>query len=270
MVGTIVVLGGLFLLQGRVVDWVTDDETVDEADIVAANDDDVTILPVENSCDPWLPTFEEDFEGDSIDGNSWIVFNSPAANGNGMRSAEAVTVADGTLVITAQMVDGELVTGGVASNHQQTFGRIEARVRTEVDPTETMTGTISSWPAGNDHPDGGQIEIYQSPPGGDREPFYSYVHQADNAPEEFTHRAAATDWQELAFEWDLDQITVYRDGQALGTVTNDEAVPTVPHVLTIQLIADQAAMEEAGEQQVRMFVDWVRFFQQNESPGSSC
>jgi beta-glucanase (GH16 family) len=269
VVVAVIVLGGLYVVQAVVADWLTDDEIIDDADIVAASTEPGSPLEA-GSCDRWLLTFADEFDGDSVDEDSWIVYNSPAPDGNGTRQPDAVTVVDGNLVVTAQMVDDELVLGRLAGNHQQTFGRIEARVRTELDPSETIEGVVGTWPAGNDHPDGGEIAFYRTPARGDRQPFYSYVHHPDGTPEEVIHNANAQDWHEIAVEWEQDRILVYRDGEQVGGTTDDDFVPDQPHVIVIGLEADKPMLEEAEDAVVRLFVDWVRLYQRNESPGDDC
>ena len=268
VIGAIVVLGVLYLGQGWVADWLTDDEIIDEDDIVAPLAEVVTETETE-SCDPWILTFADDFDGEFIDPEAWILFASPGANGFGTRVPDAVTVDDGNLVLTGQMLDGELVIGGLAGNHQQTFGRVEVRVRTELDPSETLDGIVGTWPAGND-PDGGAITFYQAPATAEREPFYSYILHTDDTREEVIHLANAQDWQEMAIEWSDERVSVFRDRNLIGSTVNTEAVADVPHVVTIQFHASQSEMDVAADSVVRMFVDWVRFYQRNENPGPSC
>ena len=261
-------LGGLYLAQGWVADWLTDDEIIDENDIVAALDE--TVAPsAADSCEPWIVTFADEFDGDSVDTDSWLVYNSAAANGNGTRTPDAVEVVDGNLVITAQMTDGELILGGVASNHQQSYGRVEARVRTELDPSGTLTGLVGTWPAGNDHPDAGAFTFYQTPPDGERLPFYSYLVDTQGTVEEIIHRVNAQDWHDVAIEWSEGHVTVYRDDAAVG-FADAPTIPDQPHVLTMQLSAATPVMEQANDSVVRLFVDWVRFQQANETPGPDC
>ena len=268
VVGAVVVLVGLFLTQAVVADWLTDDEIIDEDDIVAP----LTATAAAgntDSCDPWVVAFADEFEADSLDQDAWIAYNSPAGNGNGTRRPEAVEVVGGNLVITARMVDGTLVLGGLASNHQQTFGRIMVRARIELDPSESIVGRITTWPAGNDHPDGGAIALFHAPATVAGEPFYSYVDLTDGRREEITHQTNAQDWHELAVEWRPRQVVVFRDGERVGSTSNPDAIPDQPHVATIQLEATEPVMQEARYSVVRLFVDWIRFYQAND-PGPSC
>ena len=267
VVGAVLVIAGLFVAQRYVGAWLTDAAVIDEADIVPAS----FVLPAsdddETNCEPWVPTFVDEFEGDEIDSDRWLVFNSPDRNGNGVRRPEAITVEDGSLVLTGAVIEDEVVSGAVASQHQQLHGRFEARVRTDADPSETMSGKVITWPAGNNHPEGGQNDLYDTLNTAGREPFYSYIHRPDSSPQEIVHNADGEDWHEIAMEWTPDAITIHRDGELVGTVSDATAIPAVPHVVTLQLIADRAEMD--GEP-VRMYVDWVRVHRANDPLPDGC
>ncbi len=270
VLGAFLVIGLLFLGQRYAGAWLTDSAVIDESDIVPAT----SVVPTSTdgdgeaaSCDPWLLTFSDDFEGEQVDDERWIVYNSPGHDGNGLRRPEAITIEEGILVITGQKVDGEIVSGGMASRHQQMYGRFEARVRTEADPSETMSGVLITWPAGNYYPDGGENDFYETLSNASRDPFYSFIHYPDTSHEEIVHDASAEDWHEMVMEWTPEAITVYRDGELAGTVTEPEAIPDYPHVLTAQL---DAKRDEMGDNVVRMYVDWVRVYQRNESLPSDC
>lgn len=263
VMGAFLVIGGLFVAQRYVGAWLTDAAVIDESDIVPAS----FVLPTADdaettSCDPWLLTFADDFEGEDVDGERWIRFNSPDRNGFGVRRPEAISVEDGLLVVTGQAVEDEIVAGGLASQHQQLYGRFEARVRTDADPSETMSGMIVTWPAGNNHPEGGENGLYDTLNTASREPFYTYIHYPDSSHQEIVHNADAENWHVMAMEWTPDAITIYRDDEMVGTVSDPEAIPGVPHVLTVQLVAQR---EEMDDTLVRMYVDWVRISRANES-----
>ncbi len=265
--GAFIVIGGLFLAQRYVGAWLTDASVIDESDIPPVATAPAADLETTESCEPWLLTFSDEFDGDDVDEDRWIRFNSPDRKGNGVRRPGAITVADGLLVITGGVVDDEVVAGAMASRHQQLYGRFEVRVRTESDPSETMSGLIATWPAGNDHPEGGENDLYDTLTSANREPFYSYIHHPDTTREEIVHDAGGEEWHEMAMEWTPDAVTIFRDGDIVGTVTEPDAIATTPHVLTLQVVADSAEM--VGDP-VRMFVDWVRIYRANEPVPSGC
>lgn len=267
VVGAFIVIGGLFLAQRYLGAWLTDASVIDESDIPPVAAAPPVELDSAGSCEPWLLTFADEFDGEEVDDDQWIRFNSPDRNGNGVRRPEAITVADGLLVITGGVVDDQVVAGAMASRYQQLHGRFEARVRTETDPSETMSGLIATWPAGNDHPEGGENDLYDTLTSSNREPFYSYIHHRDTTREEIVHSSSGSEWHELAIEWTPDAVTVLRDGDIAGTVTEPDAIATTPHVLTLQLVADS---DEMDGDPVRMFVDWVRIYRANDPPPSGC
>jgi len=267
VVGAFLMIGGLFLAQRYIGSWLTGGSVVDESDIPSAAAPPAVEAEATDSCEPWLLTFSDEFDGDGVDDGQWIRFNSPDRNGNGVRRPDAITVADGLLVITGGLVDDEIVAGAMASRHQQQYGRFEARVRTEADPSETTSGLIATWPAGNKHPEGGENDLYDTLTSVNREPFYSYIHHPDGTREEIVHSAGGEEWHELALEWTADAVTILRDGEIVETVTDPDAIASTPHVMTLQLVANRTEM---GENPVRMFVDWVRIYQANESPPADC
>ncbi len=269
VVGAFLVIGGLFLAQRWVGDWLTDASVVDESDIPSPS---AVFPPIDDdaaaTCDPWLLTFADEFDGDDLDDDRWLVFNSPDRNGNGVRRPEAVTVGDGVLTITARQLDDEIVSGAIASRHQQLYGRIEARVRADADPSESTRAMVLTWPAGNNHPEGGENDLYDTLTSSNRQPFYSYIHHPDETtPEEIVHRTSGEQWHELALEWTPDSTTVLLDGDVAGTVTDADAIASAPHVITVQLVAGSAQM---GDEPVAMYVDWIRAYRANESPPSTC
>lgn len=270
VIGAFIVIGGLFLAQRYIGAWLTDASVIDESDIPPVAAAPAVEPDAAESCEPWVPTFSDEFDGNDVDDGRWILFNSPDRDGNGVRRPEAITVEDGLLVITGGLIgenDGEVVAGAVASRHQQVYGRFEARVRTEADPSETMSALIATWPAGNNHPDGGQNDLYDTLTSPNREPFYSYIHHPDTNREEIVHNAGADEWHELAMEWTPDAVTVLRDDEIVGTVTERNAIANVPHVLTLQLMANNPDMDGRP---VRMYVDWVRVYRANDPLPAGC
>ena len=261
-----IVIGGLFLGQRYAADWLTGNRIVDESDIVPASSDPSLIISAE-TCDPWILTFSDEFEDLEVDDNLWMRFDSPGRNDIGVRRPDAIEIRDGVLVITSQLSDDEIVTGGMASQFQQLYGRFEARVRTGVDTNGITSGVIGTWPAGNDHPDGGQNDFYDTLSNPGREPFYSYFHRPDGTQEEIIHNADTEDWHEIAMEWSEGTITMFRDDELIGRITDQEAIPNVPHVVTIQMLATETGTNDTP---VMMFVDWLRVYQRNDSPPASC
>jgi hypothetical protein len=205
--------------------------------------------------------FEDNFDGTRLNTANWIPYNSAGNGGNGLRRDSAIQLdGSGNLVITANSVNGQPVSGGMSTQRSYTYGWFEFRVRTEPDPTGTMSGVVLTWPQSGRWPDDGENDIYET--GADlgmRSPFYSYVHYgAANHQYVFRHDADAAQWHTMAMDWRTGAIRFYRDGALAATLTDASAIPDVAHVLCIQLDAMATRQLTAP---VRMFVDYVRIYE---------
>ena len=216
----------------------------------------------------WRLVFEDSF--DAFDGTEWSRYDSPGHAGNGLRRPGAFTIVDDParpgnrlLAITARMVDGELVSGGMAHRRNYTYGAFEARVRTEADPSGTMSGVVLTWPEGGRWPYDGEFDIYETGRDPSRRPVSSFAHWAtDDEPEvnrqqHWSHDVWGTSWHVFRMEWAPSRVAFYVDGVRHPTVLTDPArIVDVPHHLTIQL--DAFASRVAAP--VKMYVDWVRIY----------
>jgi hypothetical protein len=212
--------------------------------------------------------FEDTF--DAFDRTEWSRYDSPGHAGNGLRRPEAFTIVDDParpgnrlLAITARMVDGKLVSGGMAHRRNYTYGAFEARVRTEADPSGTMSGVVLTWPAGGRWPYDGEFDIYETGRDPDRRPVTSFAHWATeeepevNRQQHWRHDVSGTAWHVFRMEWAPNRVAFYVDGVRHATVLTDPArIVDVPHHLTIQLDAFASRLPAP----VRMYVDWVRIF----------
>jgi hypothetical protein len=191
----------------------------------------------------WVPVLDEGFSGTALDTGAWSAYDSAGNDGHGLRRPSAVSVADGVLTITAQMDGDSLVSGGISHRYEQTYGRYEVRVRTGVDPSETMSGVVLTWPASNQFPRDGENDIYETlATPGDRSEFYSFIHQPFGTPDQqdrTVHPVDASAWHTVVMEWTPTAIRLYRDGALVKTLTETAAdlVPDVDHFAAIQLDA---------------------------------
>jgi beta-glucanase (GH16 family) len=204
--------------------------------------------------------FQDNFNGTRLDSRRWDAYFSPGHDGNGLRRPSAISLnGKGLLVVTARMRGGQVVSGGMAATRGFTYGQFEARVRTEPDPSGTTSGVILTWPNSGNWPVDGENDIYETGARrGTRRPFNSYIHYgADNKQFAFTHRADGTRWHTLTMDWSASAIRIYRDHALVGTVTDRDAIPDVPHHLTIQL---DAMNDNKLVKPVRMYVDYVRIW----------
>ncbi|MDQ3850002.1 MAG: glycoside hydrolase family 16 protein [Actinomycetota bacterium] len=204
--------------------------------------------------------FEDNFDGRRLDTSEWVPYDGEGHAGNGQRRPSAFSLdGNGNLVLTAQMVDGDLVSGGMAHRRAYTYGRFEFRVRTDPDPAGAMSGVVLTWPQSGRWPVEGENDIYETgSAAGTRWPFYTFVHYGySNQQHLHRHDADASDWHTMAMDWRPDAITIYRDGERVWTLTDEGAIPDVAHQLCIQL---DAIRWRTLTRPVRMYVDYVRIY----------
>src|SRR4051794_2725625 len=203
--------------------------------------------------------FQDDFNGTAVNAANWSLYNSPGHAGNGLRRPSAFsTDGQGHLVITAQTIDGKIVSGGMASRLNQAYGLYEFRVRTDPDPTGTMSGVVLTWPASGRWPQDGENDIYETGHASTRSPFDSFVHFGrQNSQRSHVHKADGAQWHTMAMDWSPSAIKVYRDGVLAWTLTDPKAIPKVAHHLCVQL---DAFANRQLTTPVRMYVDWVRIY----------
>ncbi len=207
--------------------------------------------------------FRDDFNGNTL-GSAWREYNSIGNNGFGLRRPAANSVANGMLTITAEMVDGQLVSGGMAHNYDQQYGKYVFRVRTDDDPDQATSGVILTWPESQVHPRDGENNIYETlahTP--QRTQFFSVIHKPfgqKGDQEYFIHSANGAVFQTMTMEWLPGRITITRQGESPGdreTVevieTEADLIPDNPHHVAIQLDAWKQQMSTT----VKMEVDYI-------------
>jgi hypothetical protein len=207
----------------------------------------------------WRLLVSDDFNGTSLDTTKWVVYgpNWPGHAGNGLRDGRAVSVGNGMLTITAQMLNGVLVSGGVKSRIDRTYGRYEFRVRTDADPSAATSGCVLTWPTSENWPAEGENNIYETTTAS-RYPFSSFIHYSwQNKQYWFHHYEDGTQWHTMAMEWEPSQIRIYRDGALVFTVNDTYAIPDWSHHVVMQLDALKSWMSGA----VRLQVDYMRIWE---------
>lgn len=205
----------------------------------------------------WTLIFQDDFNGTVVDPLNWSMYDSPGHAGNGLRKPSAFSVQDGMLVVTALMLDGKLVSGGMAHKTNYTYGKFEFRVKTETDVSSATSGVVLTWPKSERWPVDGENDIYETGTGSTRGSFHTFIHYgADNSQFHFEHKVDASEWHIVAMVWTKDSMDIYRDGQMVYKLTDTNAIPKVAHHLCIQLDAFKPTMTGT----VRMFVDWVKIY----------
>jgi beta-glucanase (GH16 family) len=214
----------------------------------------------------WQLVQSEDFSGSAVNTTRWRIYGPwiPGHAGNGIRDGRAVTVANGLLTITARMIDGTLVSGGISNRLNQTYGKFEFRARTDGDPSLATSGVILTWPGSGNWPVDGENDIYETTLEPDRTPLKSFIHYGSTNQQYWFHHAGVDGrvWHTFAMEWTPTSIKIFRDGTLAWTVTNTAAIPDVAHHLSIQLDAFKKSMSGT----VRLQVDWVKIYKRVTTP----
>ncbi|MDH3683320.1 MAG: glycoside hydrolase family 16 protein [Acidimicrobiia bacterium] len=216
----------------------------------------------------WDPVLDEQFNGSAFDTGTWQPYDSVGNAGFGLRSPSALSVSGGLLNITAQMLDGTLVSGGMRHAISQQYGRYEFRVRTDQDPSEATSGVILTLPSSNVHPRDGENDIYETLGApGDRREFYSFIHKPFGTAgdqDQTVHPTSAASWHTMAMEWTPSWIKLYRDGSLVKTIdeTAADLIPDNPHYLAVQL----DATSDTVAANITMQIDYVKVW----SYGGGC
>jgi len=212
------------------------------------------------------PIFQDDFTGTQL-GRSWGVYNDPS--GSPPRSTGAVAVRDGELTITGGFdASGKDVSGGVASDLNQMYGRWEVRFR--IDSGAGYSPVLLLWPKNNaDWPVAGEVDFVEIG-AADRDPAQMFVHYGhDNSQLSGVLHADFTKWHTVAVEWLPGRLAFYLDGVRQSfAVTNAQAIPHLePMHLALQL--DQGCDQfvpcrnAQTPAKVVMQIDWVKIYSSN-------
>jgi hypothetical protein len=203
--------------------------------------------------------FDDEFSGRSVSAANWNLYSGPGNAGRGLRAHAAVGVdGRGHLVITASMVFGQILSGGLQQRPSFTYGHYEFRVRAEADPAHNMSSVVLLWPSSQQRIDG-EADLYETliP----RRPIHVFLHDLvlnSTSQDYFAESADATKWHTVAVDWEPKAITVYLDGVRTITDTNPAVIPRTPHLFSIQL--DPSSVQPLLGP-VHMYVDYVRIFQ---------
>lgn len=214
------------------------------------------------------PVLDEDWLH-GIDPQRWSIYTTPGdhADEPGVRAASAWTTANGLLVCTARnQADGQIVTGGMSHRMDLRGGRWEFRIRTDADPTQSLSGVGLLWP----QKDGdrfasraeGEFDVYETERGLTRRPFRSFLHfgYPQDLQQGWTHDADASEWHTMTVDWEPDapRMRVFRDDILVATITDPARMPRRGEHLAFQLDAFERRALLAP---VRMEVGRVRVLQ---------
>lgn len=206
--------------------------------------------------------FADEFNGAAIDMSIWRPFDSAGHAGNGLRHPSALALdGQGNLVITGQNSNGQIVSGGMAGRTDFTYGRVVFRVRTEPDPTGTMSGVVLTWPKHQWSPEYTENDMYETGPRvNNRSQFDSFIHfgRTTEWQKWTTHEFDPSQWRTVAMEWYPNLLEIYVDGQLGLSISDPAVIPDNLHHIGIQL---DARAQRTLSRPVRMYVDYVRVYQ---------
>lgn len=200
------------------------------------------------------PNRSDDFsDPDSL--RTWKIYDAEGHAGNGRRTPDAVTVANGRLTITG---DDHGNSGGMAWMPGQLYGRWEICMKSR--PASPNYHSVALlWPDSENWPTDGEIDFMEILDPTRQVVTASVLHArpgdllAKIDPND--HRTTTIDasqWHSWAIEWTPDHVNGYLDGTEWFEVNRH--VPTTPMHLCIQLDNFGGDLSQGGQQTV----DWVR------------
>ncbi|MBW0125518.1 glycoside hydrolase family 16 protein, partial [Pseudonocardia oceani] len=174
------------------------------------------------------PALADEFDG--LLGGDWRVYSGTGFDGQGTRTAEALSVSEGVLTITG---DAEGNTGGMAWSTGQEYGRWEARVRTPAgDPS--YNPVLLLWP--DDPAAAGQEIDFLEVLDPTRQTANAFVHPGGGSAAEAGEVAVdGTAWHTWAVEWTPTSVTTYVDGTEWWRLDDPALLPSGPMHLCVQL-----------------------------------
>lgn len=204
------------------------------------------------------PVLSDDFNGTRLDTSKWEVYQDPDASTH--RGVAAGThVSGGHLMLVGGLYGGEDQGAGVISRYAQTFGRWEARMRS--DPGAGYSATAFLWPVHMGRPEYAEIDFAEIL-GADRRSGGVFIHHgSDDQQVQRTIRSDFTKWHTVAVDWLPDHVTFWTDGKKTWTYTGS----FIPRQAMMQLYLRNEMRNgfhrTAGTpKKITMQVDWIRVY----------
>ncbi len=206
----------------------------------------------------WNLVLSDDFNGNTVDQSKWGIYEGVGNGGTAHRVRSAVSQANGELNITGSGSTG----GGLATLHQQTYGRYE--IRAKFDRGAGFGSAILLWPASENWPTDGEIDISEiTDP--DRQSMGAHNHWgANNTTVHHKEDADFTQWHTFALDWLPDRVVWYLDGREIWRTTQSESIPHTKHFLGMQFdTADGSYIpwpNASTPAKVNMHIDYVKVY----------
>ena len=177
------------------------------------------------------PEHSDDFDSAaSLD--RWALYDGPGHDNNGRRTPDAVSVSNGSLVITADTAGN---TGGLTPKWGgRKYGRWEICARSTI-AGPAWTAAALLWPDAEDWPAGGEVDFMEISDGTRQTASYFLHYGPQNGLEQHHTIVNSSQWHSWAVEWTPQHIKVFLDGKNWATSSNVDRLPPRPMHLTLQL-----------------------------------
>ncbi|SHT78148.1 beta-glucanase/beta-glucan synthetase [Mycobacteroides abscessus subsp. abscessus] len=183
--------------------------------------------------------------------DNWWLYDGPGHTGNGRRTPTAISVADGSAVITG---DDYGTSGGMAlKGPGLVHGRWEVCARSPRS-APTYHSVLLAWPDAENWPVGGEIDFAEITDPQRQSVEVNLHSNAEDRIQSGLVKIDATQWHSWAVEWTPDRIATYVDGVKWWETTDGSRFPPGPMHLCMQL--DDFGGDTRGGGQ--LIVDWAR------------
>lgn len=204
------------------------------------------------------PVLSDDFNGTRLDSSKWQIYEAPDARTH--RGVAAGTqVSGGRLMLVGGLYGGKDQGAGAISRLAQTYGRWEARFRS--DPGAGYSATAFLWPVHMGDPEFAEIDFAEIL-GADRHSGGVFIHHGrDDQQVQRTIRSDFTKWHTVAVDWLPDHVTFWTDGKKTWTYTGS----FIPKQAMMQLYLRNEmrnGFHRTGTtpRKITMQVDWIRVY----------
>lgn len=197
----------------------------------------------------WTPAGGDEFNG-SMSSN-WTPYEGAGHAGNGRRTADALSVENGSLVIRGG-ADG--TTGGMAWGANQRFGKWEMRARFAAGDAQYHP-VLLLWPNGA-WPQGGEVDFAETDSAAGGLSFFLH-YSSSNQQKSAKKTLDITQWHNYAVEWVDGRITGYIDGDRWFESTDGATMPPGEMHPVIQL---DYFPDGGSPRPTEMFVDYMRIY----------
>jgi beta-glucanase (GH16 family) len=204
------------------------------------------------------PVLSDDFGGTQLDTSKWQVYEAPDASTH--RGIAAGThVSGGHLTLVGGVYGGKDQGAGVISRLSQTYGRWEARFRS--DPGAGYSSTAFLWPVHMGDPEYAEIDFAEILAANRHSGGLFIHHGADDQQVQRTTRTDFTKWHTVAVDWLPDHVTFWMDGRKTWTYTGS----FIPKQAMMQLylrneMRNGFHRRASTPKRIAMQVDWIRVY----------